>query len=387
MPDIFSDSLNRGGMFAPYLAAAMSRDRSRACMVADTLAWAVRHGIPLPSALTALPFYRRLPVPVGAVGRLADGLKWVTRPLRPLRAWTNTRWSWNLGRFLHDIEAGMPTSKALHRHCRRHFPRFFLLGMAKAEADGRLDTALPVLARQLRYPAAVAAERRMELQLAGWRMLCTVWVMLFVLTRALPMIDNVYADLTGAPGMPLTPLLQALAVPLLLVFLVLGSVLIGAHVPVIGEQMILHLPGLGRERRRFALAELAGGMSAFLQQGEDLPTAADWCMQSTRSIWLRRRLRRFTAALREGVPWIDAWDRMRVGRPLHNWILRNAAAREDPVAGFEMMAHWLQQEIDLMTRRLNRWVEPVCTLFLAAIVGLIAWQMFNMLTQLILALT
>ncbi len=44
-----------------YSGYGLSRDLSRACMVADTLAWAVRHGMPLPDALKSLPFFRSGP--------------------------------------------------------------------------------------------------------------------------------------------------------------------------------------------------------------------------------------------------------------------------------------------------------------------------------------
>ena len=360
-----------------------TRHGSRACMLADTLAWAVARDVPLDDALVSLPFFLGMPVPSWRVRRHFTLLKWALWPFRCVMWWVTLRWSWYLGAFMKDLESGQTLHRSLTLSMSRQFPRFYLQGVARAEAEGRLETALPILARQLRFPSTVFGERKASLLLGGWRLLMTLWVILFMTSAVVPKFDAIFEDLLGRSHPALSVYFGTSGEVLAWIIAGAIGVFLYSKLPVIGEYILFLIPGVGRERKRLVLSELASSMAVFLRQGGDVLSAAEWSMETTRSTWLRGRLRRFIAAMKAGTSWADAWSQMDLPPGLDAWIVKQAATREDPAGGFELMAEWLYQEIHLVTRRINRWFEPCCTLVFAVVVGLMAWQVFALLTDLI----
>ena len=76
---------------------------------------------------------------------------------------------------------------------------------------------------------------------------------------------------------------------------------------------------------------------------------------------------------------------MSVGTALDEWVLRNAASREDPASGFELLAAWLDEEICATTTRIRKWLDVAVTAVLAVVVGTLAARVFATLTALIYA--
>lgn len=95
---------------------------------------------------------------------------------------------------------------------------------------------------------------------------------------------------------------------------------------------------------------------------------------------MERRLNRFIGALRKGTPWLDAWEQAEIGWTFERWVLRNAAAREDPADGFELVAEWQHRRIADVCWRVRFWIEPLATLAMAVLVGYSAWFVFKSLT-------
>ena len=370
----------------PLEDVGLSRDGSRACMLADTLAWGVARDLPLSAVLPSLPFFMRIPIPSRGSRRCWVFIKWALWPFHGIIWWVNLRWSWHVGRLLQELEAGEKLSVSLTQNMGRRFPRFYLLGVARAEGEGRLATALPILARQLRFPSLVAGERRSALLMAGPRIIMTLYVILFITTTVMPKFDYIFEDLTGAPHLPLSPLFTSIGTGILWLFVGAFAVFLYSKLPLIGEYVLFLIPGVGAERRQLVLSDFAGSMAVYLRQGGDMVGAAAWSYEASRSPWMRTRIRRFAAALDRGDGWEDAWRAMGLGDGFESWVVKQAALREDPAAGFELMAQWLHQEIHFTTRRLNRWLEPCCTLLLATVVGLMAWQVFAALTDMVFAL-
>ena len=367
----------------------LRRNASRACMLADTLSWAVRRGIPVKKALLTVPFYRNprhCPTPV------LRGLLWLLSPcllFLPVPWLLDIRWSIRLERVGRDLDAGYSLSDAFHRRLRRRFPRFYLVGMARAEAEGRLETALPVLAYQLNYPCEVADARRRELFFVLAKLIWVAAFVGFISTTLVPRVESIvgsYPDIRHAARFPL---------PLGLFSSVLGNAIwilflflfVVPRLGVVGEYILLYLPVVGRDLRRFAVGDAVRGMAAFVRQGDDIATAAEWSVHAAGSHWMRRRLKRFVRDVRNGVRWDEAWIRMNVGKPIDRWVIRNAAAREDPASGFELLAEWLHQETEMSTRRIQQFIDPIFTLGVAAIVGVVCVYTFSSLIQILYSLT
>lgn len=360
---------------------------SRASMIADVLALCSRRRIPLQDGITTLPFYRS-DRPLMA---LLIWLGWVLTPLAfmlPLSWLRDMTWSYRLRRFSRLLDGGVKLSAALRTAFPGVFPEFYLLGIERAEQTSRVETALPTLAAQLSMPFHIERVRRASMLPLLCRILALSFVLSFLTSGVLPKFAELSTDILGGTERPapsltfprfITPILQIAG--LLSAILILlprcgrGGAFLAARIPIIGGNS-----------RRMALAELAQGMAAFTRQGESILTAAEWCSKASRSRWLQRRLEQCILEMRKGIRWDVAWNGMQLGRPLDQWVIANAASREDPASGFELVAEWLHQEIRQSTRRLERWIEPIGTLAIGLIVWLIADHVFSTLTAIMQAL-
>ncbi len=368
--------------------SGLSESRSRISMIADMLGWGVRQHIPLPEVLKSIPSYRKLNTPLLNI-RIVLG--WFLAPfllLVPLSSLTDIQWSYLVRRLIRGLEKGERLSFALRRTFPGQFPEFYLLGVERAEQNNRLETALPLLANQINYLGTVTRERKAGLFFAVQKLLITVYFLLFILFFVAPKFielgEDISPDSSGIPWIfkHRTHLELLIPAPLILFLFVVLMPGMGR----LGEFISLHIPFVGREYKRFALGDLAVSMATFLRQGDDILSATQWSLKATRSRWLRRRLSACIQKLQQGVRWDVAWGSMRLGRPMDQWVLTNAARREDPASGFELLAEWLQQEIDHSTRRLLNWVDPVCTLITAGLVGTLAYYLFSVLLNYLYAL-
>jgi len=366
-----------------FQGLGLNAETSRTCMIADVLSWGVQHKLQLQESLKSLPFYRCVDRPRF---KLLVCLGWLLGPftfMLPLPWLIDVSWSYRVRRFIRGLDKGEKLSCLLRKHFRRNFPEFYLLGVEKAEMENRLETALPVLAYQLNYPCNVARERKVEIFFILKKILITVIMILFIVTNIAPKFQAIFQDLCGSgqsmPFMKITAVLGPLAqIALFAVFTVVLILLLPSFGKV-GECVIMRLPVLSRDMKRFVLADLARSMAAFLKQGDDIVTAAEWSLKATRSMWMKQRLEKCIQQIKNGISWDKAWQSMDIGRPLDQWVISNAALREDPASGFQLLAEWLQQETELSARRVERWADPICTLVIALIVGSIAYSVFSAL--------
>jgi len=84
-----------------------------------------------------------------------------------------------------------------------------------------------------------------------------------------------------------------------------------------------------------------------------------------------------------GENWSDAWEEMHIGSPAHNWIVRNAASRENPYEGFRMLSEWLRTEINSQTNISMRFFEVFCIFFNATFIGITIFAIWQCLWKLI----
>lgn len=358
-------------------------DHAHACMVADALAWAVEHDMPLTDALRALPFMRPCP-PWKRPLQALDGnyrLHCFSIPRAQMR------WGRRMLQVIGELEGGWSLGDALHNSLHRLLPEFFIVGVQRAEKEGRLATALPILAAQLRFPSSLKQQVHSHLMLALCKFTTAVLLVHFVTVVILPKLLEIYSELGDAPvwdRLESPAYVVAWVTRLLTLGVVIAIVL--PHADPYAEKLLLRLPLVNRLWKRAALAELALGMAAFLRQGDDVLQAARWCRSSTRSTWVRGRLDEIIALIESGTPWAEACRQARIGSAFEQWIAVNAAEREDPASGFDLIADWQHQRINAACGWINQWSEPITSLVMAGMVGYIAYYVFACLTNCIYSL-
>lgn len=353
---------------------------SRICMIADVLSWSVQQNIPLQDTLKSLPFCKRAD---SRLFGLFVGLAWLLSPFFlfvPLPWLKDVAWSYRIRRLINGLDKGEKLSHLLRRHFLRCFPDFYILGIQKAETENRLDVALPILADQLNYPCDVARERKAELFFVLSKIFHSALLLLFLTMIIVPRFQVIFHDLCGSSALlPFEQLSHVAGILAEILAFMVFVILILPGLGRAGEFLLTHMPFLGADLKRFALGDVARSMAAFLRQGDDVITAAEWSLKANPSHWVRKRLAVCIAQMKQGIRWEQAWIAMDIGRPLDKWVIANAAYRDDPVSGFEILSEWLQQETELSTRRIERWLDPVCTLMMALVVGAVAYFVFSTL--------
>ncbi len=150
------------------------------------------------------------------------------------------------------------------------------------------------------------------------------------------------------------------------------------------ERWLFAVPLVGPQLRCLRLWEVAQGMTAMTLAGADVATAAAWTRDASRSPSARVALERFIREVRAGRNWADAWEMLGLGKPMHDWLVRNAAAREDPASGFQLLEEWLTDEASVLAQRTVRWLEPALILANCAFLGSIVVCTFSLLIRMVL---
>lgn len=368
-----------------------SLPHGRAAMLADALAWAVRHELPLSDALDTLPYYRYGRRRGKPRSRLWPHVTDVVLPGRNRVFIADHAWSNSLDDLKAALDRGERLSVALSTCFGRALPGYFVLGVAKAEEDGSLETTFPLLAAQMNQPGWASNQITTSLVLAAYRLIAAWLVLSFLATSIMPRYEEIFLDFGGEGlGLAWYTVQSSAQWAAALLFPVIGlgtALYVVWRFTSLGDFVVAYTPGLRRMRKRVLLADLCRAMRAFMLEGSDLLTAARWSRAATRSDWMKRRIDCFLEGLQQGTYWVDAWQEMKLGDDLDHFILRNAGAREDAASGFEQLAEWLHYQNLHAVRKIEIWLDPVVTLLTAVLVGMICVTVFRVLASIMYAVT
>ena len=360
----------------------------RVCMLADTLGWAATHNIPLAESLRGLPFTSENKV---RTAKTTSVITWLLRPLLALyspQVYFDTRWSAKVAHLRSDLNSGLPLSISLRKHFKKLLPEFYLVGVERAEAGGTLPAALTLLADQMRLPYDLAAKCTQAHLFTTVRVIGTSYILIAVLTTVVPKLNMIFADLAGtSPIAALDPVFTAITLGLGGLILLMLAPFLLLKLGRFGEDVLQAIPILGKQIRRIMLADFARSMDVFISQGDDLVTATRWSQKTARSFWMRNATQSFLKAVEGGQRWDKAWIALAPGTGLDDWIISNAAAREDPASGFALLAEWTREDLAAAARRLHIWLEPVTTFLMGAVVLLLAYSAFHALNSVVFAMS
>lgn len=367
----------------PLRGSHLNRDASRACLVADSLAYAVRHQLPLPVVLRSLPFY----MPRRVCFR--DLLCVMGRVLDP--PFFRCRWpgfgdaavSYRIDSVIRELEAGSDLSAALRLHLKPVLPPYFIAGVQKAEGDGTLETVLPLLAEQMVYPDYLHRETMHRFFIIAGQLLIFFMIINFLNVFIIPKFQEIMEDM-GATGGGWLPCAMGMGhifgIFCLLVLATLVLICVQSISSLAGSLMS-YLPGIGYLWRKLERIDTARSIAGLLDAGLDVTDATLLAESCSRSFWMRHKLQRYARELRSGTHWVEAWQKVHPGRYLETWLLRNADAREDPRSGFDTMARWLQQDLELKVARIEQWIYPVFSILIGTFIGSIAYYFFSSIVQ------
>jgi len=352
-----------------FALAAPFSSREWVAAIVRTLASAARNSLPLATALRAMG--ECPPVPILQGGRL-----------RVIETLTG------------DLENGVPLSHAIGYRLGRYLPPYVEDAIAAAEECGALPEVLDILAENTSRGGAVTFKvgTLFVYPCIQFSVLASIvsGLMIFIVPKFSKIFDEM---LPGEPLPALTQLVISAAHRLLPWFALVPLFAIAAPVVVIAvirsripEQIGVFLPLVGRHVRKLSLLEFSQAMAVLTASGRDLVGAAALSASASSSPVVRSRADAMVADIRNGVSWVEAWQGMRLGQPVHDWIVRNAGFAEDPVSGFRTLNEWLTEEIGRTCFHLLKLVEPCLILANAILVGAIVVALFLPLIKLITAL-
>ena len=302
-------------------------------------------------------------------------------------------WDRGLERVVENLKEGQPLSEALRSLQDNFLPRYIVLAIAKAEADGQLATVLPEMARRLQFAVDLRSMRWSKMNVPLIELMMIIFVTFGAILSFLPKFHRIFDELLEGMAPSYTEYLFAIAgnlrawimvftqlILLILVVWVLKFFQPGIFNFSFLEGWLLWVPGIGTHFKRKGLMEVAGAIACFTAAGDDITTAAEWTAKCTSRKWLKFRLNGFIKRLKAGENWVDAWDKMRLGSNLHRWMIRNAAGRPAELArSLEMLHIWLADEVVGRARLFHSFMAAGIILFNALIAGTIAFILMSSL--------
>lgn len=400
--------------------------------LASILGWAAERNIPFHEALSTMSYYKK-------PGEIISDLITFRRNRFSIRDYVllnSGNWKIQLGFVISDLEKGITLSSALRRRLSRFLSPYYLAAVEKAERENCLAEMLPQLAANSRFTSGVREQFKACVIYPSVQFSTAVTILLGLYILIIPKFQQLFYELLEGRSLP--PLLSALSsisgyITDSFVSKLIGLLLLVIVSPVIAMErldyfrndlfpvffimlqfafiiiipfiyfrlflriiravfrpfantamfILIHVPFLGKQLEKIALLELAGGMATLTGAGYDILDAARWNSGTVSRCWMRKKLVKFVESVENGKYWADAWEEMRIGSPVHNWVIRNAASRENPQQGFKMLAEWLNSEICSSNRLFAGFIEVFCIVFNAAFVGITVFAIWQALWMII----
>ena len=286
-----------------------------------------------------------------------------------------------LGEVISDLRKGNQLSIALGKHP-QVFSSIYCRLLSVGEQSGDLETVLKQVADYMEKEIATAKETRSALMYPTITSIVTIVVMGVLVTFVLPSFGSLYSTL----GVELPPLAQTLidlasmiqsywTYLLLAMLTVVGLALIYIKTP--GGQykrdnLILHLPILGRVIHLSELARYCRSMSLLLRAGLPLTEVMPLVVQSGNNKVMATALSDVQQDMIKGEGLSRPMAKNKLFLPLMVQMVRVGEETGNLDVTLLSVARSYEAEAEDKTRSLIALIQPALTLIIGLIIGLIA---------------
>ncbi len=350
-----------------------------AALLASTLAWAANNKIPFQQAILSLT----------DSGCPQHGLVLFLLP-------NSRNWNMCLQAVYGDLVNGLPLYQALRKRLGYFLPEYYLQAVEKAEKDGLLPEILPHFAKRMNLASEIRYSYRTTLALPFLEFVLILIVLSGLTIFILPNFQKIFNELLGGMKVPFNSGFTGSALRIYslfgknLFYLLLSGWLFlilfrnfRSVMTMIMEEILMFIPYFRPQLKNMAMLELAASISSYLAAGEDIFNAMKFSRKACNHLWLRRKLGRCIRQMENGTDWLDAWRQMKLNQPLNEWIICNAASRQNIAAGFDTMTDWLYHTAIRNVRKNTFWLSLLCVFINATIVFTIAYAVFASLVMII----
>ncbi len=346
-------------------------------LLASTLAWAAENSIPFNEAVLSI-------TDAGVPQTKCFDL------FRP------QSWDAALQQTYFDLTNGHSLGKALRKDMKKFLPLYFIQSVEQAEIDGNLPEALRSLTRNIDYVDKTTSNVANNFKYPALVLIIIILLTLFLSVFIFPKFKRILDELLEGDAPPLIfeftiTLMNYITLPILLLFPLALIIIIIRRIPplkhflfrILIEPVAIYLPICGKPLRDLRVLELSAAVSSYLNRGEDIIAAVKYSYKTVDAFWLRMRLRKFIRSTENGTDWLTAWSNMKLGSPMNELIIRNAASSENIIKGFDNLTDWLYHSSAIAFRKM---LMILCMLFFAfnvALVFSLQLSVFQSLRQII----
>lgn len=342
-----------------------------ATLLASTLAWAANNNIPFHQAILSLT----------DTGYSRKGII--------LLLPNSHDWNLCLQTVYNDLVGGCPLYKTLRKRLSYFLPKYYLQAVEKAEKDGHLPEVLPHFAKRMNLASEIRLSYRITLTLPFLEFVMIFSLLLFMSVFIFPNLKKIFDELLSGTYYPFANGFVGYSrhvfefifrnflyiIALFFIFrLVFRS--FRTYCLMLMEEFMIWLPYFRQQLENMAMLELSASISSYLSAGEDILNAMKFSRKACNHLWLRRKLGRCIRQMENGTDWLEAWRQMNLNQPLNEWIICNAAARQNIVAGFETMTDWLYHNAIRHVQRNTFWLALLCIFINASVVFAVAYSIF-----------
>lgn len=359
-----------------------SLSTSGAALLASTLAWAANNKVPFHQAILSMT----------NTGCPSRNLILFLLP-------NSKNWNKCLNATYSDLVNGCPLYKTLRKRLGYFLPEYYLQAVEKAEQEGHLPEVLPHFAKRMNLASEIKLSYRVTLTLPFLEFMLIFCILSFLATFVIPNFNKIFNELLGITSAPFNSGFTGAAIHLytlighnLIYIIFCGIVLMMLFrifrvfrnlFNILMEEFMIHLPYFRAQLKNMAMLELSASISSYLSAGEDIFNAMKFSRKACNHLWLRRKLGRCIRQMENGTDWLDAWRQMKLNQPLNEWIICNAAARQNIAAGFDTMTDWLYHNAIRHVQKNTFWLALLCVFINAAIVFTLAYAIFASLVMII----
>lgn len=359
-----------------------SLSTSGAALLASTLAWAANNKTPFHQAILSMT----------STGYPSRNIILFLLP-------NSKNWNKCLEAAYSDLVNGCPLYKALRKRLGYFLPEYYLQAVEKAEKDGHLPEALPHFARRMNLASEIRLSYRTTLTIPFMEFMMISGIMCLMSVFILPNFNKIFDELFAGAKAPFNTgfigpvyhvystfghnLFYIILIVVLLMFLLRVFRIFRNIFMMLMEEFMIHLPYFSPQLKNMAMLELSASISSYLAAGEDILNAMKFSRKACNHLWLRRKLGRCIRQMENGANWLDAWRQMKLNQPLNEWIICNAAARQNIAAGFDTMTDWLYHNAIRHVRKNTFWLALLAVFINATIVFTLAYAVFASLVMII----
>lgn len=285
-----------------------------------------------------------------------------------------------------DVEKGESLSLAMSRHP-KVFPSLLVTMCDAGESSGSIDVSMERMSEQFEKSAHTQALIKKAMIYPAVLIVVIIGVIFLMLLKVIPSFSDMFNEL-GADLPAITKAMLAasgflqtywIAILLLLVAIVVGLKFFGttdAGKHLYGK-IALKIPVLNDLKKKEASSMMARTLSTLIASGVQLPEAVEIVSRTMSNIWYEEALAECKDQITMGVPLSQPLETCGLFPPMVYHMTRIGEESGNTEEMLSKLADYYDEEVEMAVQSLMAAIEPMITIVMALIVGVMVFAIFS----------